>query len=221
MITLMIVFIFIAAILYGVLFGIWIMRFNRTGSKKFNFLSFFPFELNGFRRNAATRFLDIALLGLGAVCSIVPITIFAINEGFASSYILMGVYYLMVVCFLILLFTKLSNYRPHVLFAVIFGCLEFLFLALCITFFSITNPEYNGYFTNTVVSYVVLAIALVQFVFQIVLFFNPSRKGWAKMVKIDAETFARPKYNYMAGLEWGTFLNLILNYVIIVLVSCF
>ena len=31
------------------------------------------------------------------------------------------------------------------------------------------------------------------------------------MVKVDAETFNRPRFNYLAMLEWGNFIIYILN----------
>ena len=47
---------------------------------------------------------------------------------------------------------------------------------------------------------------------------NKNYKNWFKMVKVDAETYNRPKYCYLAILEWGTLLNLFLSFVPILII---
>ena len=61
----------------------------------------------------------------------------------------------------------------------------------------------------------VLDSSLIRFaiIFMIVLICNPSYKSWAKLVKVDAQTYNRPKYNYLAILEWGSFIVHLVSYI--------
>ena len=70
--TAFIVIILISLFFFGLTFGQWISMFNLTGSNKFHFLSYFPFELNGFRRK--TKQGKISIFS-GFIPSIIPIKI--------------------------------------------------------------------------------------------------------------------------------------------------
>ena len=61
-------------------------------------------------------------------------------------------------------------------------------------------------------------VSIILLIFEFILMLNPKYKNWFKMVKVDAETYNRPKFCYLAILEWGTLLNLILSYIPIIVV---
>lgn len=216
--VLAITFVVLAFIFGFILFGYFIYKYNRTGSKKYNFLTYFPFELNGYRRHASSSFIDVSLMIVTYLLLIVPVVIFAIFSNLPSSYIMLAVYIFALTIFACLFFTKLSAFKLHVSFACIFVCLEVLYLLLSLTYYANEN---SAYVINDEVRIIITIFIILQIIFEIILIVNPSIKDWAKKVRIDAETFSRPKYNYLAMLEWGTFLNFLLNYIVLILVSFF
>ena len=104
---------------------------------------------------------------------------------------------------------RLSLYSAFSSFIVCFNALSIhllivleaiFFTSLKLTYYDVSKPY---------MSYITLAINILQLIFEFVLLLNPKYKNFHKMVRIDAETFSRPKINYLACLEWGTFINLL------------
>ena len=50
----------IALIMISITLGYWFISFSKTGSTKYSFLSYFPFEINAFRRNSKDKYLNLA-----------------------------------------------------------------------------------------------------------------------------------------------------------------
>ncbi len=206
----------------AVLYVLEIKSFNKTGNEKYNFLRFFPFELNRYKRDQSSSYVYPILQGFGTLCIATASLFFALQvfyKGGASTiaFILFAISFITALAFNILTFVKLSNYQLHLIFAVILVCLNLLSL-ICGLFFL---PNNNYYFVNTTSQATQITIFIVFFlllVFEAVLMFNPAYKRWNKMVKVDAETFNRPKFNYLAMLEWGNLLIYILNLIPIALV---
>lgn len=216
--TAFIVIILISLFFFGLTFGQWISMFNLTGSNKFHFLSYFPFELNGFRRKTKQGKISILLLVICSLLFITPIILFAINFGYVSSYIIMIMFIIDYLVFVLLLFTKLSNFKGHLLLASSFTGIQIALDLLMFYYFSSIDRGYTVIKGVCIAS--IVAICL-QLIFSVILIANKTSKSWAKMVKFDAEVFARPKYCYLAMLEWGIFVNLILSYIPIGLVLLF
>ncbi len=195
-----------------------IKDFNRTGARKFKIYTFIPFEVNRFKRDRKDTYLYPALHVLGSILLLVPMLVFALdvqNKGgeVIVSYTLFTIMTLAFLAYNILTFIKLSNYTLHMVFTTLFVGLTLLLEILYIFFFSNDQFMYgNGILTKGVqISTFVVSIILIIFEFALML--NPKYKNWFKMVKVDAETYNRPKYCYLAILEWGTLLNLILSYI--------
>lgn len=212
----------ISLLAYFITFGYWILRFERTGSKKFNFMTYFPFELNAFRRNASDSYLNIGLITISFLLFISPIITFTLGSlnryENANLYVLLVVFIAAIILFNFLLFTKLSNLKGHLILVVTFA----MTVTLLIIFETIFFSNKGSLFFNSqkpYVSYIILAFNIIQLIFELVLVLNPRYKTWYKMVKVDAEVFSRPKMNYLAMLEWGTFINLVLCYIPIVVLS--
>lgn len=213
--TLLTIFAFICV---GCLFSYLVVKYNRTGSKKFNFLTYFPFELNSYRRYSSTKYIDISFMIITIILSLSPIVIFAFYYNLATSYILLAVFTLEIITFGILFFTKLSNYKLHIGLAIAFTCLQIVFSLLSFTFF--TDSQFGYVLSDKAIIFIII-IVILQLIFEFILLLNPTYKDWYKKFKFDAETFSRPKYNYLAMLEWGTFLNLCINYIVILIVNFF
>ena len=211
---------FVALASFGGLFAYWIVQYNKTGSSQFAFTRYLPFELNRFRRSSKTRSLDLGWIILSVVLFVAPMIAFAIVQNQVSAYFLMVFTVFQGIVFALLLFTKLSNYKGHLALVSIFVGLQLLISIL--EFFYFGNTKYNYISSSHVeLAYVNIAIIMIQMIFEFVLILNPTYKGWARMQQIGAETFNRPKYCYIAMLEWGTFLNMILNYIAVIIVTFF
>ena len=124
------------------------------------------------------------------------------------------------IVFVLLLFTKLSLFKEHLILVCFFIGITMLLIVLEAIFFTSLKLTYYDV-SKPYMSYITLAINILQLIFEFVLLLNPKYKNFHKMVRIDAETFSRPKYNYLAMLEWGTFLNLCINYIVILIVNFF
>lgn len=216
----------IGLICFGLLFYLEICGFNRTGAKKFNFLQIIPFEINRYKRNNKSTYLYVGLQVLASLLMIAPVLFFALavqekNGDIIVSFTLFAIFTLAYIAFNILTFVKLSNYTLHMIFTSVFVGLVILINFLFIFFFSNDNFVFvNGTPVKGVqIASFVVAIILILFEFGLIL--NPQYKNWFKMVKVDAETYNRPKYCYLAILEWGSFLTLILSIIPIILVNFF
>lgn len=207
----------IALIMISITLGYWFISFSKTGSTKYSFLSYFPFEINAFRRNSKDKYLNLGLMVLTLITLICPFVGFSINYQFASSYILLVAVTVGIAIFSLLLFTKLSNFKGHVICAVSFAAVEILIILLEFFYFTKIDGSYLNQ-SNEYLSYILIVFLILQLIFEFVLILNPKYKDRIKKVRIDADTFARPKFNYLACVEWGTFLNLILSYIPIILI---
>ena len=117
-----------------------------------------------------------------------------------AAYIIFALNVLVAISFLILRFIKLSNYKLHIGFASVNVALNLLIDFLYLFFF--TNSHVVFLRTPNIgveIACFIIILALLVFIF--VLLLNPSYKQWIKMVKIDAETFSRPKKNYLVIIE--------------------
>ncbi|MFA6667163.1 MAG: hypothetical protein WCS51_02245 [Bacilli bacterium] len=182
--------------------------YQQTGSKKYNFLRNFPYELNQFHLGQKKSFILFGveiISGLCFVASMVFASIYLANNrgNPTSAYVFFVVATLIIISFFILRFTKLTNYKGHLVFATINVVLNLLLLLLYYFFF--TNKNYQ-YVVDTGVRVFEIIFILILILFEFFLMINPTYKNWAKMVKMDAEVYSRPKYCYLPILEWGNVL---------------
>ena len=221
-----VIFIILGILSFASLWFVEIKAFNRTGSAKFNFLTYLPYEINRFKRDQKSSYVFPVIQVAGSIFFAFPLYLFAIlvyqSGGSAiPCFVFAGVLSLALIVYNIVSFIKLSAFKLHMVFATILVsltlCLDALYL------FFLTSSKY--YFLNGVISQnmqISLFIILIIFmIFEFFLMLNPTYKNWARMVKADAETFNRPKKCYLAILEWGTMLNLMLSYVPILIMLYF
>ena len=187
------------------------LTYNKTGSGKYSFLGNFPYELNQFKIHSKRSWIYEAMIIFSSLLLGFAIILFLINYYDRTIlYFLFGVMIVALVSFNCLFFIKLSNYRLHIIFALIFYFSTFLTFVLELllltsnTLMIISTPIIN------------IIIGAIGVVFMAIILVNKNYKNWAKMVKIDAQTYNRPKYNYLAILEWGSFLALLLSYIPII-----
>ena len=190
-------------------------RFNNTHTEKFSFFAYFPFEINIFRRNKVSSILSPIFYGIGvsglSFCSF--LFAFATQKyggSVTAAYIIFALNVLVAISFLILRFIKLSNYKLHIGFASVNVALNLLIDFIYLFFF--TNSHVVFLRTPNIgveIACFIIILALLVFIF--VLLLNPSYKQWIKMVKIDAETFSRPKKNYLVIIERGCLLHYLLT----------
>lgn len=194
-----------------------ITSFNRTGAKKFKFYTYLPFELTTYNGNIIQKTMTIIVKNFGEISLSIAMLMFALyaqqNGGdMMAAYILFAVYTLSMFSFCILKELKLSRYTAHMFATTFYVACTILLLSLYIFFF--TNDRYN--FGNGIINKGVqianFVCTIVLLIFEFVLMLNKYYKNWFKMVKVDAETYNRPKYCYLAIVEWGTYLNLILSF---------
>lgn len=189
--------------------------FSKTGNSKYSLFRYFPFELNCFKRNSPLSYVYPITTLIGTLLVSTAFLFFALEVqqsggAMTIAFILFVVSCLSALVFNALRFIKLSNYQLHLIFAVIFVCLNLLEMILALFFLPNTNYFYvNAPHQTTQIG--VFVVSFLLLILEAVLMFNPSYKRWNKMVKVDAETFNRPKFNYLAMLEWGNFIIYILN----------
>ena len=190
------------------------LSFNKTGSGKYNFLSYFPFELNQFKRNSKKSWIyetliifSSLLLGFSLIFYLLYIH-FDFRDIY-QLYILMAVMFISLLSVNLLFFIKLSAYKLHLIFAIIFAFSTLLSVVLELLLLG--RNDVLG--LNMSTPLINIIISVVAIIFMIVLICNPSYKSWAKLVKVDAQTYNRPKYNYLAILEWGTFIVHLVSYI--------
>ncbi len=198
----------IGLLLIGFSFVFMILSFNNTGNEKYNFLKYLPFELNPFRRCLKKTYIYVALIILGSLFLISSLIVYFLifNDKIIFLTFLIMIF-VSIFSFNILMFIKLSNTKIHLVFALInsFSILlsslfEFMFLG------SSNILIYSGSSFN-------IFITIINLIFCLVLIFNPSYKKWIKMVHVDSQTMYRVKFNYLAMLEWGSFIVTILNFI--------
>ena len=189
--------------------------FAKTGNAKYSLLRYFPFELNCFKRNSKVSYVYPIALFVGTLLISSSYLFFALETqqkggAMTVAYIMFAISCITALAYNALTFIKLSNYQMHLIFAVFFVCLNLLEMILSLFFL----PNNNYFYVNAphqATQIVVFIVSFLLLIFEAILMFNPSYKRWNKMVKVDAETFNRPRYNYLAMLEWGNFIIYILN----------
>ena len=191
-------------------FGLMALAFSKTGSAKYSPLSYLPFELNQFKRDQKKSWgLEVALL-IGILCFVFAAAFFIVKNYTKPIAYFIGILFVIdIFIFHILFFIKLSNYKLHVFFFFFFYLLTFLIYLVEIFIFT------NNYSAGFIVSNKVLiwVFTIIGIIFLLIIGLNPTYKNWSKMVKVDAQTFYRPKFNYLAGLEWGSFLAYIISFI--------
>lgn len=202
------IFFLIALFLLILTHTFWILSFNKRQLTNFSFVRFFPYELNPFRRNEKTGVFGAVLMGISLVALIAPVVIFSINIGFLSAYLFMAMFIVTVGVYFALLFVKLTNFRGHVMCASLFVAL--VIGLILVEFLIFGSPQY-GYMPNIMDyrHYIIYTIHGLSLIFELILVLNPKHKEWGKLIKENEEKYVRPKFNYFATLEWGTFINLI------------
>ena len=232
---LVVVFLGIAILLEAIVLAFHITSFNSTGAKKFKFYTYIPFELSfrlptlssGEYKNNFVAYLrrirTWIIKGIPNFMLVLSMLCFALYVQFnggdiTAAYILFTVFTLANFFFVVLTHLKLSYYSSHMLFTTLFVASTLLLLSLYIFFF--TNDHYN--FGNGIINKEVqitnFVICLILIIFEFGLMLNKNYKNRFKMVKVDAETYNRPKFCYLAILEWGTLLNLFLAFIPVLII---
>ena len=191
------------------------LPFRKTGSKTYNIFKYLPFELNPFKRYLKSSYIYVGLEILGSVLIASGlISYLLIYSDRTVFYFIIIFLILSLISFNCLMFIKMSNVKLHLSFAIITAFstlltsfLEFLFLS------NYDYIIYNLITLNTI-------LICINIILMIIIIFNPTYKKWYKMQKFDNQTVARPKYNYLAMLEWGSFLVILLN-IIPLIISLF
>ncbi len=190
------------------------LSFNKTGSGKYNFLSFFPYELNQFKRNYKRSWIYEILIIFSSLLVLFSLVFYALFIHFEfhdiyQIYILLGMMFIAVFSFNLLFFIKMSAYKLHLVFAIIFAFSTLLTLVLELLL--LTRNDVLGLNMSTpIINIIIIVLAII---FMLILICNPSYKSWAKLVKVDAQTYNRPKYNYLAILEWGSFISYLISFI--------
>lgn len=200
-----------AIIVFGFSFAFEYIKYGQTGSKNYNFLSNFPYELNSFKRHNKGSYLLLILELFASILFVNSGLFFALAQGnHISAYIIFVLLFIGILAFNILRFIKLTNLKAHMAFTAIFTMNNILIILLEFIFF--TNSSFR-YLIDISPKVFVVIILLVLLIFEFILMINKSYKDWFKLVKLDSELYARPKICYIAILEWGNFLIYILTFV--------
>lgn len=210
-------------ILYAIVFTEQYVTFMQTGDKKYNFLRYFPYELNQFKLGNKKAYLFLAIECL-AVLSLISSSLFAaiyfaktINN-IHNSYIMFVASALAIITFIILRFVKLTAFKTHLIFVTLNVVFNLLTLMLYYIFF--TNSTY-AYVSNMSIRIVLIILILAIIAFEFVLMLNKTYLNWAKMVKMGAELVSRPKFCYLPMLEWGTFIVYLVSFIPLIIVLFF
>lgn len=211
----------IGIIILGFSYAFEYIKYGQTGSEKYNFLRNFPYELNQFKIDCPKSYILMSTEIIGSSLFSVASLFFAINYqnvNPTSAYILFAVSTFVIVCFNVLRFIKLRNYRLHLLVTSIFVVSNLLLLLLYYFFF--TNIDY-GYAMISGVRITEIIVILLLIAFEFFLMLNPTYKNWYKLVKIEADVYSRPKFCYLPILEWGNFLLYLLSFIPLIIVVFF
>lgn len=187
--------------------------YNRTGAKNFNFLTYFPFELNQFKRYQKSSWIYEILIILGSLIltfAFIFFGIYVVGEKKYVALVIDIILFIALFSFNLLFFVKLSAYQLHLTLAIIFSFSTLLSSTLELILF--TNVDAIGILTSFQQIFIIV-VSTINIFYMFVLLFNPSYKNWAKMVKIDAQTFNRPKRCYLAILEWGSLIAFFIDFV--------
>lgn len=189
------------------------IAFNKTGSGKYSFFKFFPYELNQFKRNHKKSYIYEIFIILSSLLVIFSLIFYSLRFKETSViYYLVFISILAIFSFNILFFIKLNNYKLHIAFALIFYVSTILTILSELFIFTNNNiPSFNV--TNKTPIYI---INIVLTLFMLILLLNPLYKKRNKMVKVGAD-YSRPKLNYLAILEWGTLLSYFISYISLII----
>ena len=226
MVIIIVIFVLLAILSFLILWLNEIRAFNRTGSFKFSFFTYLPYEINRFKRDQKSSYIFPFVQFAATIFLTVPAFLFAIlvqekGGSFIPCYVCASVLTLAMVAYNFVTFVKLSAYKLHMVCTTIFVSLTLALDALYLFFFTSNNYMFVNGVMNQSMQIALFVIIILLMIFQFVLMLNPTYKNWAKMVKVDAETFNRPKKCYLAILEWGTILNLILSYIPVIVILYF
>ncbi len=183
------------------------ISFNKTGNK-FNFFTYLPFELNPFRRYLKKSYIYLISMILGSLFLLSSLVFYFLkfNDKFIFITFLITIF-ISILSFNILMFVKLSNTKIHLIFALI-NAFSVLLTSLL---------EFMLLGANDIIIYNLktmnIVITIINLILCLILIFNPSYKKWVKMLQVDSKTVSRVKFNYIAILEWGSFIIMILNYI--------
>jgi len=208
-------------IVLGFSFAFEYIKYGQTGAKKYSFFRNFPYELNHFKIDQPKSFVLFGFEMVGSLLLISSSLLFAINFqeiNPTSAYILFSVSTFIIICFNVLRFVKLANYKLHLLMTSIFVVSNLLLFLLYYFFF--TNANY-GYVLIDGVKITEAVVLIVFILFEFFLMLNPTYKNWAKLVNIEADLYSRPKYCYLPILEWGNFLLYLLSFIPLTIVVFF
>ena len=203
----------LGCIVFALVFAFEWLKFGQTGDKKYNFLTYFPFELNQFHRSNKKSYLLAILSFFASACLITSLLFFMlltvkVHKITASVLFIVGT--LTIISFNVLRFVKLTNFKLHLVCSTVNMFFNLLLLVLYYLFF--TN-ERIGYVFMTNVRIILMIVILIFVLFEFVLMVNKSYKDWFRLVKIEEGVYSRPKKCYLAMLEWGNFLITILSFV--------
>lgn len=183
------------------------LSYNKTGSGKYNFFSRFPYELNQFKRHNKITAIYVTMMILASLLLLFGLVFYLLYYyNHSILYFICAVIFVAIIAFNLLFFTKLSAYKLHLVLALIFYFSTLL--TLVTELFCLTSNNVVV-ISNPVLNIIVIIITLL---FMLIILINPTYKTWNKMVKVDAQTYNRPKYNYLAMLEWGSFLGFIISF---------
>ncbi len=215
--SLILVLFIVGALVFVFSFLAMTLSFNKTGSGKYSFISYFPFELNQFKRNSAKSWIYEILIIFGSLLLGFSLIFYILYNHFELGniyqlYLLVSVIFIALLSFNLLFFIKLSAYRLHLVFAIIFSFSTLLSLVLELLLLC-RNDVLGLTMSTPIINIIIIVIAIV---FMIILICNPSYKTWAKLVKVDAQTYNRPRFNYLAILEWGSFITFLITFIPII-----
>lgn len=202
-----------------------VTKFNKTHNEKFTFFAYFPFEINTFKRSSPQTLLSPVFYTLGAFGLSFCAFLFAFatqqSQGsVTAAYIIFVANVLVALSFLVLRFVKLSNYKMHITFASINVALNLLIDFLYLFFFTNSNIVFiHSPSKGVEIACFIIILSMLIFLFAMLL--NPSYRQWFKMVKVDAETFSRPKKNYLVMIEWGSLLHYLISFIPLSIVAFF
>lgn len=216
---------FIAAAIIGlfILYFLEIIKFNKTGAKKFSFFRYFPYELNCFRRN--NRMSWVYAIGLIVCVMLFTIPYIGLTIEIATSefpnnlfpeittYIIFVLALIGAISFCLLNFVKLSNYTLHLVLDALLVASNMSGAILSTLCFGTVLVD--AYVKLDFIRVIIIVLGILNIIYMSILILNPSYKLWAKLVKYDADSYERPKFSYLPMIEWGNGIAYLINLAIL------
>ncbi len=211
---LFVIFFIVAILVHVVYLAVSYFIYQRNNSKVYNFFNNFMFELNNFRRYQKQSWISLSVLVLIGLLYISPSIFFLLNGKGSLVYQIMFIVMstISVTSLLALFFIKLSNYKLHLAFDVVFAMSNLIFGVLSIIFLG-SGESFGFIYNESSTKILIIVFGVIFAVLQAIIMLNPTYKTWDKMVKVDA-TYSRPKYCYLSILEWGSFIIFVLNFIL-------